>query len=98
MGGHITFCSIFTFVLINEENTYWSLYVNKLKIDQCNNLCKAHACGGAEKEAGYLHITQAWLSKLKGWLFGLQGKRLLQKMFQATSNLLDAEVVLNAQR
>lgn len=98
LGVHITFCLIFTFVLINEENIYWSLYVNKLKIDQCNNLCKAHACGEAEKGAAYLHIMQAWMLKLKRWLFGFQGKRLLQKMFQSASNLLDAEVVLNAQR
>lgn len=61
-------------------------------------MCKAHACGGADKEAVYLHILQAWLPELKGQLFGFQGKRLLWKMFQATSNLLDAEAVLNAQR
>lgn len=34
LGGHIASCLIFTFVLINEECIYWSLYVNKLKIDQ----------------------------------------------------------------
>lgn len=95
---HITSCSIFTTVLINEEYVYWSFDVNKLKTDQWNNLCKAQACGGAVKGTGCWHIMQAWLPQLKGWLFGFQGKRFLQLMFQATSNLLYAEVLMNAQR
>lgn len=65
LSGHLTFCLIFNFVLINEENIYLNFHVNKSKIDQCNKLCKAHACEGTEKGAGYLHIYESLAAKVE---------------------------------
>lgn len=75
--------------------------MRKIYISVCmliNQTCKARACERTQKGVGYLRIMIAWLPKLKGWLWRFLGKRLLQKMLQATSNRLDTEMVPNAQR
>lgn len=57
-------------------------------MDQCNNLCKADAWEGS-REGGWLSSYYA-SSAAKAERMAFGEKKLLQKMFQATSNLLGA--------